>query len=80
MTFRDHLEVTNVKIAYTFIGERWSMLAIRHEISLDDLDLKADWFGAMSRSSQQELGFFLWNILLTWYMKFDNQRQIRNSF
>ena len=35
------------------------MLAVGHLIWFDDIDLQEDWFGAMSRPSQQQLGFLL---------------------
>ena len=35
-----------------------SKLAIRHTIFLDDLDIRDELFDAMSRPSEQQLGFF----------------------
>ena len=78
MTFMDHLKARNVKIAYTFIGERWSMLATGHLISFDDLDLQEPrrliWRHELVIPARAGLPV-LWNILLTWYMKLDIQKQ-----
>ncbi len=40
-----------------------SMFAAGHLISFDDLDLQEDWFGAMSRSSQQQLDFLFYGFM-----------------
>ena len=41
--------------------ETETMLAVGHLIKFDDLERQVDWFGAMSRPFQQQLGFLLNN-------------------
>ena len=56
-----HFKVTKMKIAYGVSSVKdGSKLAIgRILCSFDDLDRGKDWFGGMSRPSQQQLGFLL---------------------
>ena len=62
---------------WRFIGERWIRAAIGHLISFDDRDIQGDWCGAMSRPSQQQLGFlYSWPTTCGFITDPDMQRKI----